>query len=450
MPQLQPVIWAKGTFLTPQHLQLQDRFFESLLAFRLRALNFRPWGFSSLEIDREALTGGSLMLQSASGIFPDGLLFDIPASDAAPAPKPLLPSFSDQREGVYVHLAIPAYRDRGVNVVRSQNTVDARYSAEPMLARDENAGGAERPLQVARKNFRFVVDGEGRADIPSLRVARIRKSPAGQLELDPHFVPPLLNVAASDFLMSTLRRLLEILTAKSGELGGSRRQKNQSLADFTTADIANFWLLYTVNSWLPEIRHIFETRRGHPEEAFRVLSGLAGALTTFSKRFKPRDLPVYNHDELGPCFIELDEKLRLLLETVVPSNFISLPLKLSQPSIYAAALDDEKYLQNTKLYLAISAGVSEPELITKVPQLVKLSSTTQVEYLIRQALPGIPLRHVASPPPQIPVKLAYQYFSLGQTGEAWAAVTRARNIAAWVPGDFPDPRLELLILLPEV
>jgi predicted component of type VI protein secretion system len=46
---------------------------------------------------------------------------------------------------------------------------------------------------------------------------------------------------------------------------------------------------------------------------------LAGALTTFSLQVHPRDLPVYDHDVLGTCFSELDEKLRFLLETVVPS-----------------------------------------------------------------------------------------------------------------------------------
>ncbi len=47
---------------------------------------------------------------------------------------------------------------------------------------------------------------------------------------------------------------------------------------------------------------------------------LAGALTTFSLQVHPRDLPVYDHDVLGTCSSELDEKLRFLLETVVPSN----------------------------------------------------------------------------------------------------------------------------------
>jgi len=140
--------------------------------------------------------------------------------------------------------------------------------------------------------------------------------------------------------------------------------------------------------------------------------------------------------------------LRILLETVVPTNLVALPLKLVQSSIYATALDDEKYLNNTRMYLAIAAGTSEQDLIRKAPQLLKVCSATHIDHLVKQALPGIQLTHVTNPPNAIPVKLKYQYFSVNQSGPAWEAVRRARNFAAFVPGDFPSPEMELLILLP--
>jgi type VI secretion system protein ImpJ len=96
-------------------------------------------------------------------------------------------------------------------------------------------------------------------------------------------------------------------------------------------------------------------------------------------------------------------KLRLLLETVVPSNFVSLPLKLVQPFIYGTAIPDDAYLVNTKLYLAITAQMPEPNLINKAPDLIKICSATHLEHLIRQALPGVPVRHVQNPPSAIPV-----------------------------------------------
>jgi type VI secretion system protein ImpJ len=79
---------------------------------------------------------------------------------------------------------------------------------------------------------------------------------------------------------------------------------------------------------------------------------------------------------------------------------------------------------------------------------VKVCSANHIEHLVRQALPGVPLTHAAVPPSSIPVKLNYQYFSLDQTGLAWEAITRSRNLAAYVPADFPDPQMELIIILP--
>ena len=242
---------------------------------------------------------------------------------------------------------------------------------------------------------------------------------------------------------------MEILSAKSGILAGMRRQKNQSLAEFTTADIANFWLLYTINLHFPHLRHLFETKHGHPEELFSMMLGLASTLTTFSLQIQPRELPVYDHERLGECFAELDEKLRHLLETVIPSNFVSVPLKLIRPSIYAASIFEDRFLENTRMYLAIQADMNEAELIQKAPQLIKVCSASHIEHLIRQALPGLQLTHVMSPPTTIPIKLNHQYFSLNQSGLAWEAIGRARNIAAYIPGDFENARSELIVLLPE-
>ena len=176
---------------------------------------------------------------------------------------------------------------------------------------------------------------------------------------------------------------------------------------------------------------------------------LAGSLTTFSSRVHPRDLPAYDHDDLGGCFAALDEKLRLLLETVVASNVVSLPLKLLKPSIYAASLDNDKYLVNTKMYLAISAETAQAEIVNKTPALVKVCSASHIEHLVRQALAGVPMTYLAQPPAAIPVKLNYQYFALNQTGQAWESIQRARNFAAYIPGDLPNPQAELIIVLPQ-
>lgn len=449
MKQLQPVIWMKGTFLSPQHLQTQDRFIENTLQFHLESLNFAPWGFSSLSVNQEALAAGQFAISTATGMMADGLLFDIPASDPAPPPIQLGDAFDPDQQAIDVYLAIPHHRERGLNVTLGNLNADTRYRAEFVLLRDENSGLTEKPVQLARKNFRLLVGEQAARGVSSLRCGVVRRTAAGTFELDTKFVPPLLNISASDFLVSVVRRLVEILTAKSAVLSGTRRQKNASLAEFGSSDIANFWLLYTINSHFPLMQHIFETRRGHPSMLYEAMLSLGGSLTTFSTKLQPRDLPKYNHDDLSTCFLELDEKVRMLLDTVVPSNFVSLPLKQVKPHIYATALADEKYLRNTKMYLAVSAQTSKDELIAKTPYLIKVCSASQIEHLVNMALAGVALTRPERPPSAIPVKLNYEYFSINQSGYAWEAIERARNFAAYVPGDFPSPQLELIILLPE-
>jgi type VI secretion system protein ImpJ len=444
---MQPVLWTKGVLLSPQHLQTQDRFLEDLLQFQLSTLTYCPWGFARLDIDREALAAGALAISSATGIFPDGLLFDIPASDAAPAPKALAGSWEPDQTTLDIYLAIPEYAEGGHNVA-AQRDRGTRYQADVLLRRDENTGLAEKPIQVARKNFRLLAEGEALEGSAVLRVARIRRSETGEFQLDPRFVPPAIDMSASDYLLAIARRLVEILSAKSSALAGMRRQKNQSLADFSIADVASFWLLYTVNTHLPQLRHLFETRRGHPSELYEAMLALSGALTTFSPTLHPRQLPSYDHENLSACFTELDEHIRVLLETVVPASTVSLPLRQVQPSIHATAIDQDRYLAAPQIYLAISASSRQPDLWQKTPQLLKITSADRIDHLIRQAVPGVTLTHVATPPGAIPIKTNFHYFLVGKSGREWDAIAAARNLAVYVPADYPDPSLELVLLLP--
>ena len=448
MKQLQPVLWTKGVLLSPQHLQTQDRFLEDVLHFQLSALSFAPWGFARLAFDREALSGGSLALTEASGLLPDGLPFDMPAGDAPPPPRQLEGSFEGDATTLDVYLAIPEYRYGGHNVSSASRDRATRFHVDELLRRDENTGLAERPIQVARKNFRLLLEGETLEGHIVLRAARVTRTSAGLYQLDSRFVPPLVDLSGSEHLLGIARRLVEITAAKSTELAGRRRQKNLSLAEFGIGDVASFWLLYTVNTYFPLLRHYQETRRGHPGGLYEVMLALAGALTTFSSDIHPRQLPVYQHDDLGACYGALDEMLRELLEAVVPANYVTLPLKPHAPSQWITALEQDRYLAAPQIYLAVSSEARRNDLALRGPGVIKVSSASQLEHLIRQALPGVTLTHVPVPPSSIPVKLDHQYFLLQRSGNEWDAIVRARNVAVYVPSEFPDPQLELVLVLP--
>ena len=134
---------------------------------------------------------------------------------------------------------------------------------------------------------------------------------------------------------------------------------------------------------------------------------------------------------------------------MVPATAVSIPMKLVQPFIYAAALDQERYLAAPQVYLAMAIEGRGTDVSGRTPHLVKVAAAGQLDNLIRQALPGVTLTYVPNPPSAVSVKLNYHYFLLQKSGAEWDGVARARNVAAYVPAEFANPQLELVIILPK-
>ena len=449
------VVWTKGMFLTPQHFQTQDQFFEDALQFRFAASHYANWGVTRLDIDSEALGNALFRLNQCSGIMPDGEPFDIPETDDMPPSRSVADHFPPTRDSLDVFLGIPENRPRARNVTipgpgqaeSSPAPPSTRYLAETRMVADDNAGGEEKPVQVRRRTFRLVFEDEYRDGFSCFRIAQVTRNAAGMPILNPRFVAPSLDLASSPYLSMLLRRQIEILATKSATLSAPRRQRGKVLAEFAPSETANFWLLHTVNSYLPELKHIWKVRHGHPEPAYVAMLRLAGALATFSLDAHAENLPDYDHNDLGRCFTLLDDRIRDLMETVIPSKFVAVPLEVRDRFIWGGTVTEDQYFRNSQFFLAISSKMGIDDLIRKVPQLIKISSQDDIQRLIRNALPGITLRHTPVPPAAIPIRLDNQYFSLNQGGPLWDAITLSRQIAVHAPGEIVEPKMEILIVL---
>src|SRR5690349_19323199 len=99
------IVWTKGMFLNPQLFQIQDQYVEDTLQFRFAASHFANWGVTTLEIDAEALANGLFRLVEAAGVMPDGLSFDMPATDALPASREIADFFLSAEKSLSVYLA---------------------------------------------------------------------------------------------------------------------------------------------------------------------------------------------------------------------------------------------------------------------------------------------------------------------------------------------------------
>ena len=442
MTQADRIVWDEGMLLTPQHFQQWDRHVQTELRRRSAMLAPQHWGMSRLTFDVEALRGGELNLQAAAGVLPSGFLFEAPRPDPLPPPRRFKELFDPRAEALGVHLAMPTRRTGGTAV--SDEGIDGNRPT-PFVRRllaivDESRPGAEREIAVAVPNLRILFDGEVLDDYDRIQIGVLQRTDTGAFTLASGFVPTSLHLTAAPPLLALLRKTIEILSTRSEELAGRQRQTTGM------AGAASLWLLHTINSSLPALLHLHRQERVHPEELYLSLAGLAGQLCTFAGREHPRGLPHYDHSNLTKTFKDLDEKLSTLLETVIPNRCIALALEKSSATMYQSKLPDATLLEGSEFFVSVGADVPEDKLVREFPMKAKISSLDRVQQLLMMAVPGLALRHVPTPPEEIPLTPGRSYFRLDRTGEHWEAIKKTHSFAFHVPPDFVGLKLELMAI----
>ncbi|MBZ2176765.1 MAG: type VI secretion system baseplate subunit TssK [Acidobacteriota bacterium] len=449
MKQLSRVVWSEGMYLGPHHFQVQGRYFEDSIRFVTSSLWFEAWGLIGCELDSEALLNGNLALLHARGVFPDGLAFHMPDHDALPAPRAFADAFPVTRDTVTVLLTVPPMKPNGLNCVPAEENPGAnvRFAAQPVSLFDETTGRDEKAVRLGRKNVRLVLDTEPFDPTQSIALARVQRDGSGGFVFDPTFIPPCIQLGASERLLSILVRLIEILEEKSSTLSRGKTAGASLWTEYSTSEIASFWMLHSVNAAVPELRHILRVKKGHPEELYTTMARLGGALCTFALESHPRNVPLYDHRHLDKTFEALDLHIRTHLETIVPTRFVEIPLEKTADYFYTGDVADTRALNKSRWILAVRCRIGEAEVIRRTPMLAKLSSADWVPKLVERAMAGMALTHLPVPPSAIRSRVDAQYFSVTCADPHWSQINRTRQVGLYIPGDLPDPQLELFAIL---
>jgi len=443
---LSRVVWSEGMYLSPHHFQTQSRYFEDSMAFLSASLWREPWGLLHLEIDHKAMRNGTAALLHASGIFPDGLAFEMPNSDPSPPMRNLVELFPATDVVLPLYLTVPVRRDNGFDSdLSAANGV--RFARMQRTLRDETNGIDEREIDLGQKNIRLMTEAELTADVLSIPIAHVLRDGRGNLVCDEEFIPPCLRISASETLMLLVKRLIDAAGEKSATVARSARRAGRFEAGTGALDVANYWFLHALHNAIPPLQHLVATRHAHPEDIFIELSRLAGALCTFSVESDPRNLPAYDHRNPGPAFRGLDAHIRKHLEIVVPSNTITLNFAPTEPYIHAADVTDERCLRRARWIFGIRSALGESDLLRMTPRLVKVCSSKFVPELVKRALPGMTLTHLPVPPTAIRAEADMQYFSVETAGPCWEHILQTRRVGVYIPGEIARPEFDLTVIV---
>jgi len=430
MPQ-HKVVWQEGMLLRPQHFQQSDRYHDEQLKTRTRLLNGHAWGFFALDIDRQFLAMGKLVVNGASGILPDGSLFEIGAGH-----EPLAVDVPPSSTATPVYLALPLVTGNHIEIRRSeQEDVLARYIACDEEVADCNAGELTcSQLSTARPDFRLLL-GEHRSDpaCVRLKLCEIQDSgPDGAITLDPRFVPSVIDAQASPWLLSCLKEVIGML-AQRGDVLAARIRASGSVGG---SEVGDFLMLQLINRHEPQLRHYLDLERVHPERLYRELLGLLGELATFSGDSRRPSLEArYLHADLGASFRTLLDALRQVLSMVLEQHAVELPLQQRQYGVRVSPLHDHRLLDSATFVLAASAHCDPEELRARLPAHLKAGPVERIRELVNLHLPGIRIRPLPVAPRQVPFHAGKTYFALEPAAEDLAQLERSGGFAFHVSGE---------------
>ncbi len=442
------VVWKEGLFLQPQHFQQQERYLLSALDARVSAHHPHYYGLTEVSVDADALENGMFALRRCRGVLPDGTVVDVPGQDTAPPSRPLAEHLPAERQSLDVYCALPSVAEGRQNVTTTQGQPGAstRYSGSFVATQEESLGRGAKEIELGALNLSILFGDESLDGYSAVRIARLGRSPNGQIIVDERHMPPLLQIRASSSLLEEIRGSIQLLMARIHSLAQGRRHVGGGLATFAGGEETAFRLLQTLNTYTPLLSHYHHAPSVHPYEFYTLLSVFCGALCTFSSEVSIADMPQYVHDEPSQVFEGLFGIIRRVLGTDMSTRCVSIPLEQVNPATYVCTVPDARLFNEARFYLGVTASVSEKELIVGSLQRIKMSSRERLDVLIASALSGLQLMHTQRPPEGLSTKPSYVYFSLSQQGELWEGIRTSGTIALYFPNNYPDLRMELLAL----
>ncbi|WP_434602425.1 type VI secretion system baseplate subunit TssK [Pseudomonas sp. Z4-7] len=431
------VIWQEGMLLRPQHLQHNDRYFDHQLKVRTRLLSGYTWGFLALEIDAQFLNMGRLVVNRASGVLPDGSLFELDGSA-----EPLVLEVPSNICNTPIYLALPLVTGNHIESRRpEQSDVLARYITYDAQVSDSNAAdSSSSQISCGRLDFRLLL-GEQQGDqvFVKLKLCEVLDTtPDGAITLDSDFVPTFIQVKSSAYLLSCLKEVIGML----GHRGESLAERIRSYGKSGGAQVGDFMMLQLINRTELLLRHQLELELAQPETLYRMLLALLGELATFSTDSKRPPLDNrYQHSNQGECFRSLMQSIRQVLSMVLEQHAIELQLQARQYGILVSQVNDLSLLDSASFVLAASADCDGEELRRRLPSHLKIGSVEQIRQLVNLHLPGIRIRPLPVVPRQIAFHANKAYFILEPSAEDLAQVKHSAGFAFHVSGEFSELEL---------
>lgn len=427
------VVWKEGLFMRPQHFQQNDRYYAYELMTRTKELGANSWGLFDINIDTHYLSAGKIVLNSASGVMPDGTLFDINSKVDSLS---IDIKIEDSSKAFYLALPITMHNSDEVHYKEQTNRLTRLVAENIDNVPNSNAGEmSETNLIGARLNFKLLLDEEVNEGYEKIKIGNIGDvSASGIVSLDDTYVPTYLHLHTSQKLLSRVNELVSTLSYRAEKLA-------EKLSDATVqaTELGDYLMLQLLNKTQSRLHYYLTQDKIHPSELFLELTSLVGELAVFMKKEK-RILEefAYEHEHQGESFNKIILELNDMLSMVLEQNSISLPVTKQKYGIYTATIKEKSMVYGSSFVFAVKADIDDDKLKKLLLSNLKMGSIETIRDLVNYHLGGYKLKSLATAPRQIPYKVNYIYFKVELEQEDKEKLARSGGFAFHLSGELPD------------
>jgi type VI secretion system protein ImpJ len=435
------VAWTEGLFLRPHHFQQNDRYHEHRLEQRVRLVTPYPWGFVHVEIDRDLIQQAKFSLRRASGVMPDGTPFDIPAD--SPLPPPIVVPETAAGQIAWLSMPIGAANTREADDRESESAARFVIGSETFIDSTSELR-IEEEIDLALPRLGYELRKTAKPGYVALGIARILEVRDRTILFDEKFVPPLLLCRAHPVVDGWIDRVIGWIENRLEELA-------RYAADPTAGgglQSVDYFVLQLLNRHIAVLKHFRSSSYLHPERLYEEFLRLVGELATFATpERRAREYPVYDQDDLENVFAPVMRDLQDFLSARLGRRAIRLEIIERAANAFISTIRDRTLFRSATFVLEVAARRPLTEIQGQFPQLFKVGPNTKMNDIVHAHLPGVPLIHLPTPPPQIRAITDHVYFFLDRKSPLWPEFSTASSIAMHFSGDWPELELELWAVL---
>lgn len=433
----QAVLWHQGMFLRPHHFQASDRYWHDQVQQSSRWDVHHNWGIHSIDINLDALKNYRFEVNKLQCRLPDGTLIRVP-QDGDLSPLDFREALT-RKNPLVIAVAIPRLQLGRGNLESTAGSAVRYVEDIPKEdTPDENTGQNGWKIRNRRMNFRLIAMTNedavaGYHYIPLAEINRSGKSEAVP-ELVKGFIPPLLNCASWPPLqIDMVKRIYDRVSNLVENWSKRVKDKRITFDSQSPGDRKLFESLTLLNEIYTCLRVLAFTDGVHPLQTYLELCRVLGKLSILGPEVRPpNDIPLYDHNNLGKCFLTVYLYIEKLLGHTHEQGYFD-ELFIGSGLRMKVNIKSEWLAPGYQMFVGVDCPLPAEQVIRLLRGglNMKIGSLENVDDIFQRGLRGLAFTHNPKPPRVLPDSRTLTYFQVdrGASPDEWEAVKRTFCIA---------------------